>query len=78
MVRSSFSGTEILAIVGKVTKPVIAALSAFLLEQKRNKAQQTIKIRTGRDSFVELKGFGSEDLASMEKSLVKLIEAQKK
>ena len=76
--RSSFSGSEVLAVIGKAAKPFISALSALLLQTKKNAAQRSIKIKTGRDSFVELTGFGGDDLKSMAASIEKLIKAQKR
>ena len=75
--RSSFSGSEVLAVIGKAAKPFISALGALLLQTKKNEAQRSIRIKTGRDTYVELSGFGGDDFKSMESSIVKLIKAQK-
>jgi len=76
--RSSFGGTEILAVVGNVSKAFIGALASFLLQKKKADAGRAITIKTGRDKEIRLEGFGGDDIKSMEAALVNLIREQKK
>jgi hypothetical protein len=75
--RSSFSGAEIVALVTKLGKNVVAKLAAFLIQKKKSEAGRVIEIKCGRDQSIKLQGFGGEDVAQMESHLVELISAMK-
>jgi hypothetical protein len=74
--RSSFSGLEVVSIVGRVGKEFIAKLSAFLVAGKRAEAARKVKIKVGKNE-VELSGYTTGDIKDMEETLVRLVrEAQ--
>ena len=70
--RSSFSGLEVVSIVGRVGKEFIAKLSAFLVAGKRAEASRKVKIKIGKNE-VELSGYGTQDVKEMEETLIRLV-----
>jgi len=63
--RSSFSGKEVLSIVGTLSKGFLSKLLGFLVGRK-------VKIQIGKNS-IELSGYSVEEIPKIETSLLRLI-----
>lgn len=70
--RSSFSGTEVLSIVVRLSRDFLARLSAFLVAEKRAESARRVKVQIGKN-VIELSGYGSEDVKQMEDTLLQLV-----
>lgn len=68
---------EIFSLIGKFSRPFIERLAKFFLEAKKNEAHREIKIKVGPNKEIALKGFGGDDLNSMQGSLMELAQALK-
>jgi hypothetical protein len=76
VVRSSFSGAQIVSLVTSLGKGVVEKLAGFLIQKKKTEADRTIEIKY-RDNSIKLQGFGGDDVVQMEAQLVKLIHEMK-
>ena len=71
--ESSFTGTEILTIIGNWTASFAGKLAKFLTDKKKIEAAREIRIKIGENEF-ELIGFGGEDIETMKESLNDLVK----
>lgn len=70
--ENSFSGAEIITLIGEWSAGFVENLANFLIDKKKTEAARTIRIKIGNNEL-ELVGFGGEDIESMKTGLNDLV-----